>query len=111
MLLDNSQVFSFSRKTPITQLEARGYARGEGLMGLGEEPAAGPTSNEIQSAIAALNSELTYLVNLYRVQTGQAPLPASMAGPGVTVGLAPEVIWLGLGALALYLSSRKRRRA
>lgn len=61
--------------------------------------------------VTMVNSEASYIANLYRSMTGQPPLPPAMSAPSVNVGIDPATQKLLIaGALgALLLLMRKRR--
>lgn len=65
-----------------------------------------------QNVGAAVNAEVTWLVDMLRAAKGLPPLPRSQTQPSVNVGLSAEtknmLIIGGLGLAALFLLSRKR---
>lgn len=117
MLLDNTQFMGrgVGVRTPNTQLYRAGYSRAA-LSGLGDVLPADPsqpagTTVDMSTAMTAINSEATYLLNLARVQAGLQPLPTNLAAPTVNFGLSQDTMLL-LAALGIGFAvfHKKRRR-
>ena len=84
-----------------------------GLMGLGQEAPNPADANSWQEIVGGVNSELLYLINIDRLQSGKTPIPAEHAAPSVNVGLTPETrnvaLLAGAGILGLILLAKRSR--